>query len=305
MLSWVAPAAAMEVEIAVKAADSWRIERQLLMRADSDAQLAVVVLESGERCSAAIPQVVVQGRRMPCTPLRKHLWAWYVMEPIAGDYDNVSGCVPITRGCVQPVRYRRVELAVLRGKDKVTARDLGRLLGLGTHWLGVMPAELVAASDRFETQGRPAPFEFAMRRDDTYVGYLTERLGLPFVYLPALTPLGEHQTDAGLGADCVALVVYGQRRLGRALPYMAPSALKRYTMLVPRDENGEQPVLEGDILHFGFQTAVVSGDRNRIGMLDADDLVIHTYHAFAQELPLSSLPYVRTPFEVRRWSEPR
>lgn len=303
ILSVVPPTVAMDADIAIKIADSWHLERQLLIRADGDAQLAVVVLESAERCAASFPELFVKGRALSCTRPRSDGWSWYVLEPVAKDYDNVAGCVPITEGCVQPVSYRSRELAALRGREEVTAAELSKLLGLGTHWLRVTPSGAISASDLIETKGRPTSFELVVRRDDSYVGYLTERLGIPFVYLPALTPLGEHQTDAGLGADCVALVIYGQRRLGRRVPYMAPSALKRYTALVAREAAGEQPVAVGDILHFGFQTAVVSVDRNRMGQLDDEDLVIHTYHTRAEELPFSSLPYAHTPFEVRRWPE--
>lgn len=222
------------------------------------------------------------------------------MEPLAHDYNNVATCIPVSAGCVQPISYRRRELADLHGREEIATSELVKLLGLGTHWIAI-EYDPHDKTDHTETKERPAPFQFIVRRNDSYVGYLTERLGVPFVYLPSLTPAGKHQTDAGLGADCVALVIYGQRRLGRKIPYMAPTALKRYTTLVARDDAGEQPVAEGDILHFGFQTAVVSSDRQRPGLLDDEDRVIHTYHGYAEEVPFASLRYGKSPFEARRW----
>lgn len=284
----------------MKGTDSatWQIEQTLSIRESDEARLVPATLE-GQHCTSSLPSLLVYGKMVACNRHDK-TWAWFVMEPLAHDYNNVATCIPVSAGCVQPISYRRRELADLRGREEVATSELVKLLGLGTHWIAIEydPRD---KTDLTETKERPAPFQLNVRRNDSYVGYLTERLGLPFVYLPALTAAGEHQTDAGLGADCVALVIYGQRRLGRKIPYMAPTALKRYTTLVPRDTSGAQPVAEGDILHFGFQTAVVSSDRQRPGLLDNEDLIIHTYHDTAEEVPFASLRYGKSPFEVRRW----
>jgi hypothetical protein len=60
-------------------------------------------------------------------------------------------------------------------------------------------------------------------------------------------------------------------------------------------------VKPGDVLYFGFQTAVLSRDLPPLGRLDAGDLVIHTYHGVAEEIPLGRLPYRRSAVEVLRW----
>src|SRR5204863_2951015 len=114
-----------------------------------------------------------------------------------------------------------------------------------------------------------------VRRDDTYAGYLTELVGTPFVFWPT-----GREVDERLGADCVALVIYGRRRLGRRVPYVSPRGLAKLTARVaagrfPRDPSrgspAPVPIQVGDVVHFGFQTAVVVEDRPPRGVLTEHD----------------------------------
>lgn len=282
--------------------DVWRVQSSLLRRIGEDAQVAAVLLDKGEQCVSTILSLKVNGKSISCEGSKEIVWSWYVMEPIARDYDNGSSCLPPKPGCVQSISYRQKEIVELRGKAKISAIELDKFLGLGTHWLFVADQKAAPTMNVVEVKGRPTAFELVVRRDESYAGYLTELLGVPFTYLPSLTPDGKHQTESRLGADCVAVLVYGQRRLGNKVPYMAPPALIRYTSVVPRLTPEGQPVKSGDILYFGFQTAVVSVDRNRIGLLDEEDLIIHTYHRNAEEVTFASLPYKHTSFQVRRWN---
>ncbi|OGI37442.1 MAG: hypothetical protein A2140_01825 [Candidatus Muproteobacteria bacterium RBG_16_62_13] len=126
-------------------------------------------------------------------------------------------------------------------------------------------------------------------------------MDVPFVLFPLATENGEHQTDARLGADCVALVIYGQRRMGRHIPYVSPPALKKFlTPVLPRTD-GNWPASRGDVLHFGFQTAVIYEDRKPYGVLNDDDLIIHTYHGRAEVVRFGALPYRSHRLEVYRW----
>ena len=151
------------------------------------------------------------------------------------------------------------------------------------------------------------PLAIIVREVDDPPGRMTELLGLPFVETPRPIPLQGHPTDLRLGVNCAGLAIYGQRRMGARLPYMMPPALRRYTTLIA-SYSGEAPVAtsnlpvrRGDLLHFGFQVAVLLEDRGRIGFLDPEDLVIHAYHAGVEELPYSRLPYRDLPFTIRRW----
>jgi hypothetical protein len=286
--------------VAAGATGSWDVRASLFISQHEEAQLAPALVQDSDNCISTLPAVRMHGSIIRCEVSEAPAWSWYVLEPVALDYDNSESCFPMTKGCTQPISYRYRELTYLHGRGQVSSREIQRALGPGTHWINATRSSS-PPDEPLDLKSRPPGFELVVRRDDSYVGYLTELLGVPFVYLPALTPAGEHQTEARLGTDCVALVVYGQRRLGKKLRYMAPPALVPFTQPIPRDASGEHPISEGDILYFGFQTAVLSQDRERIGLLDEEDLVIHTYHGRAEEVAFAALPYRRSAFEVRRW----
>jgi hypothetical protein len=71
--------------------------------------------------------------------------------------------------------------------------------------------------------------------------------------------------------------------------------------VVPRKDN-QQPIAQGDLLHFGGQTAVVSKDLPPLGFLNKEDLIIHSYHQLVKEIPFFKAPYFKSSFEVRRWN---
>lgn len=267
----------------------------LFLRAGESGTVAALVTD-GRHCFS-LARAAERARaceRMPAALARR--LRWFVAVPEPDDYDNLAHCgaEALRRGCHQPLRWKRQPLPKLDGEAMVDVRDVPELAALGTHRLGV---EL--ASDPVRPLGEPdvdALFEIVVRRDDTYVGRLTEQLGTPFVHVPVVRPGHGHQTDERLGADCVALVIYGQRRLGRKVPYVAPAALYRFTTAV-----GAGAVQPGDVLHFGFQTAVLSRDVPPVGVLSLDDLVLHTFHGVAEEVPFGALPYRALPVTVLRW----
>lgn len=207
---------------------------------------------------------------------------WFRRVPVPGDYDNSRTCEGTPRpACLDAIAHRDVPLG---RTDRLVLEDLD----LGTHRL------VAGTSD-------PRVLEVVVRRDDSYVGFLTEQLGTPFVFYPARVPGLGHQTDARIGADCVALAIYGQRRMGREIPYVAPMALYRFTNVVSSSAAEVVTVARGDVLHFGWQTAVVSEDVHPIGVLTDEDVIIHTFHEAVEEVLFGELPYRGRPFEVLRW----
>jgi len=213
---------------------------------------------------------------------------WYISIPLAKDYDNLAYCGR-QRQCAQPIEYDTQEIGSLRGKSSFVLTDVAELAGLGTH-------EVIAKSGVSEY-----PIQIAVRRDDTYVGYATELIGVPFVYVPKQTPDG-HQTDLRKGADCVALVVYGRRRTDRSVRYVAPKKLHdTLDKIGDRATLATTDIREGDVLHFGFQTALIAEDREPRGKLDGNDIILHTYHGRAELRPFSELPYGKLRFDILRW----
>jgi hypothetical protein len=229
---------------------------------------------------------------------------WFEVRPLARDYDNARRCHGRPRpACADPIAYAFEEIVAWRGRARVVANAGGT--SLGSHRYQVTLGAAPAPEDAAAAVGTLP--EIVVRRDDSYVGYLTELVGAPFVLWPM-----EDQVDERLGADCVALVIYGQRRLGRRVRYVSPTGLKKLTTPVAagrfaRDAGGGTrpavPVRVGDIVHFGFQTAVLAEDRPPAGTLGENDVVIHSYHGKAEEVPLGTVPYRHFPFEIRRWRE--
>ncbi|HMF41055.1 MAG TPA: hypothetical protein VKQ32_10180 [Polyangia bacterium] len=260
-------------------------------------------LRLGETAELSAVLVAADGRRLPLPPETETRLRWFEARPEGRDYDNVRRCHGRPRpDCADPIAYRLNEIARWRGRARiqVSAADVG----LGSHryavTLGAVPA---VAGDAIAAW--PA---IVVRRDDTYTGYLTELVGTPFVFWPTA-----REVDERLGADCVALVIYGRRRLGRRVPYVSPRGLEKLTARVaagrfPRDRPPAStpplvPVRVGDIVHFGFQTAVVVEDRPPLGVLTEHDVIIHSFHGVAEQVPLGEVPYAHFPFEVRRWKD--
>jgi hypothetical protein len=209
---------------------------------------------------------------------------WFLEEPLARDYDNVAACGapgPDPR-CSAPLEYRRTPLPQLDGQCCFDAAPL--VTGPGTR-------QLVAVGEREHR------VQLVVRRDDTYVGLVSELVGVPFALWPRQTEDGAHQTDARISADCVSTVIYGRRRLGEDIPYVSPRGLLRFTEPVPPGEASP-----GDVLHFGFQTAVLAEDTAPLGVPDDDDRILHAHHALVEETVFGALPYRDQPYTVRRFT---
>lgn len=215
---------------------------------------------------------------------------WFLLVPEALDYNNPYYCKH-EKQCAQPIEYQVQELINLRGRTRFSVSTVPELSALGTH-------EVLASTKTFKKQ-----FQIVMRHDDSYIGYATELLGVPFVYAPAQLSDG-HQTESRKGADCVATIIYARRRQGHNIPYTAPPKLYEFAKKVG-DKNGifEIMIQKGDVLHFGFQTALVAEHRSTKPGLDDDDLIIHTYHTRAEMTTFSKLPYKEAFFDVLRWED--
>lgn len=166
-------------------------------------------------------------------------------------------------------------------------------------------------------------------RDDPYVNALLAFFNQPYVWGSMGPSDRRHQTELFIGADCADLLT-GAYRLwtGRDVPYgwsgsFGPggSYTKRWGRIVAkkaqraadgviRDEAGRAltvgpgaDVRVGDVLVLPRHVGVLSEDRAPLGVLDDNDLVIHTLFAEPREEPL-----LRRWHDVRavfRWDRPR
>jgi len=218
---------------------------------------------------------------------------WFYAQPLALDYDNTAAGA--TDGpSIAPIQYTYTALPDNRDSEgnRLAINQLDVIKGAGTY--------LIYSQDAAGT----VLHRIAVRRSDDYVGHLSELFGVPFVYYPLKEEGLGHQTDRGLGADCVATLIYGRRRLGDRIPYVSPKRLYDYTIKIGDDSHVTQTVIAaGDILHFGFQTAVISQDRPPTGTLSGNDKVIHSYHRLVEEVDFSTLAYRKMSFDILRWKQ--
>lgn len=285
------------------------------------AEVTLVLLQQGRALCARGSRLVIDGGApRPCAALEPRLLGnvrWYVAEPRLRGYDNHSYYMRRKGRSPQPIYYDLRELSELRGRRSFSVSKVPRLASTGTHRLvararhrgtmltapGPLPKRITSASAVTMTS-------LVVRRDDSYVGYLTELLGVPYVFAPLRLRGRGHQTDLRLGTDCISLAVYGKRREGLRLPYLPLSGFDRHTRQVCRAASLKQLLRgagqscrarEGDLLHLGHHVAVLSRDVEPRGLLGAGDLVIHALAGAAEEVPLRRLISDPHPVRVLRW----
>lgn len=206
---------------------------------------------------------------------------WRCILPRLKEFDNLSDGA----GTLHPLIYEIGPLPV----DMLFAMP-------GTFFYGLFPK-----GEKGKTISSVAPilsadtiWQVVVRQDDSYIGYLTELLGLPFVIPPKYLPGYGHQTDLRLGADCAALAIYGQRRMGRHRPYHGPKSVWQNTKII-------QIPRPGSILHFGFQVSIFYEDRGKIGSVDEEDLLLHAFENCVQIQRFGDTRLWGMPYELRNW----
>ena len=154
----------------------------------------------------------------------------------------------------------------------------------------------------------------SIRRDDSYLGYLTEMYGQPYVWASAGLTDATHQSERLEGSDCADFIVYGARRMGAKLAYTWTGGLPQITKLLAAGSRGpdgiyrdtkDQPVpftRVGDLILFPRHVGALAEDRGTIGVLDDQDLVMHTLFDSPKEQPLADTGYADKPAELRRFT---
>lgn len=158
----------------------------------------------------------------------------------------------------------------------------------------------------------------AFRRDDSFVGRLTELFNTPYIWGSAGVPPEVHQAERLIGSDCADFVVYGARRMGKNIPYRATWHLPQVcttieTSLTPDQQGryrnpqgktvalGEGGVQIGDLLLFHGHVGALAGDRKPLGILDTNDVMIHTFWAPPSEEPIRETYYKDAEVKILRW----
>jgi hypothetical protein len=217
-------------------------------------------------------------------PEAKGDWRWFELKPKEPYVDNTQPSFHF-----EQIHFEAVELTRCHGKATCEAVPPGlpELPGVGTVAYQLRDGDRASPGIESTKWGGLTQdvHRVTLRLDDTYLGYVTELVGTPYIFGSA-GPDGRNQTDLLIGADCADLAVYGQRRLGRRAEYVSTYTLDQQAPEV------KGPVKKGDVLHFpsSRHVAVLWEDKPPIGVLDEGDLMLHTCWAPPKIEPIGQNP---------------
>lgn len=306
-------------------------DRPAYARADQRVTLYAVLEVAGTRTVFSdAPTLELGGKRVTPAPLSRApqvTLAWNRIEPTAANYSNGDG--PAFH--FAPIEYRATPIAGSAGRSSIVADvrptltpDHGEGVGTMRYQVVVTHGERTVASAGPEARrGRgsggltDAVMRVSIRTDDTYLGYLTEMFGQPYIWASAGRTDRTHQSERLEGSDCADFVIYGARRMGLNLPYTWTGALPKVTRLLGGGTRGEDGVYRdargapvpftavGDVVLFPRHVGVLTRDRGTPGVLDDQDLMMHTLFDSPKEEPIADSGYAHTRVEVRRLALPR
>ncbi len=314
------------VTIAAAVGDGPATDRPVRARKDEQVRLYAVV-RAGTRWFSDAPSLVIGGKRVTPEPLAKApaiTLAWNRVEPTQANLSNGDG---------PTFHYERIEYATTQirgsaGRASIVpdvrptlTPDHGDGVGTMRYQLVVRQGERVVASAGPEARRKGASggltddvMRVSIRTDDSYLGYLTEMFGQPYIWASAGPTDKAHQSERLEGSDCADFIVYGARRMGANIPYMWTGGLPQVTKLlapagtrgtdgVYRDRRGNPlPFTEpGDLVLFPRHVGALTEDRGVIGVLDDQDLMVHTLFDSPKQQAISDSGYADTPVEVRRF----
>ena len=285
-------------------------------RADQKVMLFAAVLAGGHWYTDAPVKGARPLARAPHASLR-----WNRIEPAAADYSNEDA----TGFHFTPIDYRATKIDAHAGAISADVRptltpDHGDGVGTMRFQLVVTQGDRTLATPGPDARrGRgsggltDAVMRVSIRRDDTYLGYLTEMYGQPYIWASAGTSDASHQSEHLEGSDCADFVVYGARRMGKKLSYTWTGGLPSVTKLLASGTRGDDGVYRddkghplpftrvGDLILFPRHVGVLAKDRGTIGVLDDQDLMMHTLFDSPKEQPIADSGYADKPVELRRF----
>jgi hypothetical protein len=156
----------------------------------------------------------------------------------------------------------------------------------------------------------------SIRRDDTDLGFLTEMYNQPYIWASAGATDATHQSERLEGSDCADFVVYGARRIGAKIGYTYTGGLPKVTTLLAAGRRGDDGVYRdargrpiaftrpGDLLLFPRHVGALVADRGTPGVLDDQDLMMHTLFDSPKEQAIADTGYAGEPVELRRFILP-
>lgn len=275
-------------------------------------------------CDAA--KLWLDGTFVPSSPmaeLPRAALRWYRVEPAVASMSNTqSGAFRF-----EPIEYRRTDLD-RAGRSAVAAEvrptltpDHGSGVGTMRFAISVSRGDTTTSSPGPEARrGRGSGglldvvHRISIRRDDSYLGYLTEMFGQPYIWASAGSSSRTHQSERLEGSDCADFIIYGARRIGKDLEYTWSGGLPAVTKLLSRGERGDDGVYRdrkghplpfpalGDLILFPRHVGALVKDRGHLGVLDDQDVMMHTLFDSPREQAVADSGYAQTTVELRRWA---
>lgn len=312
-----AAASVQTVEIAASVDNGPAIDKPSYARTGQHVRLYAVV-RTGKKIFSDAPSLVLDGKKVRPEPLPEDAKIlWKRIEPAKATMSNTaSGSFRF-----EPIEYATTTIEstahwITADVRPTLTPDHGD--GVGTMRYQVVVDD-VASPGISAKRGRgagglsDAVMRVSIRRDDTFLGFLTEMYGQPYIWASAGTSDKVHQSERLEGSDCADLMVYAARRMGKRVAYTWTGGLPQVTKLLGRgwrDEAGiyrtadGKPVpftQPGDLVLFTRHVGALAVDKGTIGVLDDKDIIIHTLFDSPKEQPIGETGYADTPTEVRRW----
>lgn len=235
----------------------------------------------------SIGQFIQQDSTISFT--NQHKGNWYQIKPILKEYDNL---LYYQEDQFTPIKYTFQQLT----NNSILQLNLDTLLGT-YHFVKMKLKNIDSTfSSHLPLSVLPNIHTIYIRKDNSYLGYLTELWNTPFLIPPRrIWGLG-HQCDLRVGSDCAELAIYGKRRQGFDIRYGGPKGIIKHL-----DEIKEGELKVGDIIHFGYQVSVFYKDVIPNGKLDPEDLLIHSYIPTPQIIEFQKTPFINYPYKLMRW----
>jgi len=321
----------ISTQVAIAVDDEPAADRPAYARAGQKIVLyavVTVVLDDGktQAIHSDAPALRLAGKPVAIQPLAKAPeleLRWNRIEPALATMTN--GNTP-SEFHFETIDYRATAIDNAAGKSSLAADVRPTLTPDYGHGVGTMRYQLVALQgDRVIASAGPearrgkgsggltdAVARVSIRRDDTYLGFLTEMYGQPYVWASAGLSDRNHQSEHLEGSDCADFVVYGARRMGKKLAYTWTGALPQVSKLLAAGTRSEDGIYRakdgtmlpftkiGDLVLFPRHVGVLAADRGQAGVLDDQDLMMHTLFDTPKEQAIADSTYADEPLELRR-----
>jgi cell wall-associated NlpC family hydrolase len=198
--------------------------------------------------------------------------------------------------------------------------DHGDGLGTMRYQIVVRQGDRTLASPGIETRrGRgsgglsDSVHRVSLRADDTFLGFLGEMYGQPYIWASAGGTDRTHQSERLEGSDCADLMVYGARRAGLSIPYGWTGSLENHARVLGKGDLADDGIYRdargkavpftrpGDLVLFPRHVGALVEDRGTRGVLDTADIMMHTLFDSPKEQAIADSGYADNPVKVLRW----